>query len=215
MIAIPRKPARWHQLDRGLVLILLFIFITPGCSSKGPELDLLTHDAVILAFGDSLTYGTGASDDESYPYILEQLAGHTVINAGVPGEVSASGAVRLPDLLDAHEPELLLLCHGGNDMLRKNDGRQMLENLRTMIRAAQSRGVQVVLIAVPRPALFLSSADAYEQLAREFAIPIENDIIADILSDHSLKSDAIHPNGKGYHELAKAVHTLLRKQGAL
>ena len=198
-----------------IVAILFSALLVAACGSSTPQLEPLSQDAVILAFGDSLTYGTGARDGESYPAVLEQLTEHTVINAGIPGEVSAAGAERLPDLLDEHEPELLLLCHGGNDMLRKRDGQQMLENLRTMILEAHSQGIQVILIAVPRPALFLDSAGGYGQVAQEFEIPIENEIIADILSDNSLKSDAIHPNSKGYRIMAEAIHVLLQESGAL
>jgi len=64
------------------LIIFACLFIT-ACTEK-PQLPLLGPDAVILAFGNSLTHGTGAKLDESYPAVLEKLVGLTVINAGIP-----------------------------------------------------------------------------------------------------------------------------------
>lgn len=198
-----------------LLVALLALLLVIACSEKPPQLSPLSDESLILAFGDSITYGSGASREQNYPAILERLTGRTVINAGVPGEVTAQGVARLPELLQQHQPELLLLCHGGNDMLRKRDGAQMLDNLRSMILEARSRDIDVLLIGVPKPAIFLGTADGYAQLAEEFHIPLLDETLADILSDNRLKSDAIHPNEKGYRTLAEAVYKVLKKSGAL
>lgn len=183
--------------------------------SKTPQLPLLASDATILAFGDSLTFGTGAGETESYPAVLARLTGRKVVNAGVPGEVSASGALRLPDLLDRDHPALLILCHGANDILAHQNQHMIADNLRTMIRAARERGIAVVLIAVPSPDLTLKPPGLYDELAREFNIPIEQKALRHILGKHALKSDYIHPNASGYRLLADAVVIVLKKSGAL
>ncbi len=115
------------------LLIVVAVVLLTACS-KTAQLPLLASDATILAFGDSLTAGTGAGDAESYPAVLSSLTGRKVINAGVPGEVSASGVQRLPKLLDRERPALLILCHGGNDMLGHADHQLIADNLRSMIR---------------------------------------------------------------------------------
>ena len=97
----------------------VFILIISGCGEKTSSLPSLSNDSVILAFGDSLTYGYNVSKTESYPAVLETLTGLKVINAGISGEVSKQGLKRLPNVLDEHHPQLMILCHGGNDLLRK------------------------------------------------------------------------------------------------
>lgn len=203
-----RKSMIWTQL------LFVCILLLTGCS-QGAKLPRLAEDGVVLAFGDSITAGSGAGADESYPEILGSLIGRRVVNAGVPGEVTAEGAARLPELLDSVRPALLILCHGGNDLLRHMDQRQAADNLRGMIRMARERGVAVVLVAVPSPDLSLKPPAFYGELAAESDIPIESKALGKILGKGSLKSDYIHPNAAGYRQLAEALAALLKKSGAI
>jgi acyl-CoA thioesterase-1 len=197
------------------VLLVLPVLWVSACGSDEPRLAPIGEDAVILAFGDSLTYGTGAGRDASYPAVLEQLTGRRVINAGRPGEESAAGAERLPRLLEEHEPELVILCHGGNDILRRRDRDALRANLERMIVDSRAAGAEVVVLGVPDFGLFLAAADVYADVARETDVPLENNIIPDVLEERGLKSDTVHPNGEGYRRLAAAVAELLRREGAL
>ncbi len=202
---------------RGWILLTaLFwvLFLACACQRTAP-LAPLSPGAKVLAFGDSLTFGTGAGAGESYPSRLAELTGLTVINAGRPGELSAEGAVRLPGLLDLEEPALLILCHGGNDLLRRTGEKEAARQLRSMLDAARSRGIEVVLIGVPRPGLLLDAAPFYQQLAEEYHIPYEGEILSDILAERDLKSDQVHPNAAGYRKLAAAIAKLLHRAGAL
>ena len=198
-----------------ILTVLLCALVIASCSSDHAALDPVPENGTILAFGDSLTHGTGAKPQESYPAILQQLSGRTVINAGKPGELSADGLKRLPGLLTEHSPQLLILVHGGNDMLRKKNLDMAANNLRTMILIAQERNIQVVMMAVPNPTLILSPAGFYEELASSMGIPIEVDAISDILQYPANKSDTVHPNAKGYRIMAERVYALLVSHGAL
>ncbi len=120
------------------------------------------------------------------------------------------------ELLDEYQPHLLILCHGGNDMLRKKSLSAMQSNLERMIASSRERGIPVVLLGVPRPALFgLESAETYVAVAEKLNIPFEREIIPEVLSEQTLKSDQIHPNAAGYRMMAEAVYEILRKAGAL
>jgi lysophospholipase L1-like esterase len=214
---LQRLARRLSAPHRGTLLVasLLALALVVSACSKQDRLPPLAPDAVLLAFGDSLTFGTGANEAESYPAQLERLSGRRVVREGVPGEVSESGLARLPAVLDEHRPRLLLLCHGGNDFLRRLPKAKAAENLRAMIRLARSRGVDVLLIGTPEPGLTVTAAAFYAEIAKEFRIPYEGDVLGKILKDSRLKADHVHPNAQGYRLMAERVYELLKKSGAL
>lgn len=196
------------------LFISVTLFYAAGCSDN-PQLKALDENTTVLAFGDSLTYGTGTSRDKAYPAVLESLIKRKVINAGVPGEISAQGLTRLPKLIEKYQPDLIIICHGGNDILRKLDINQTRSNIQQMIDLAKQNQSQVLLVGVPKFGLFLDSSPIYQLLADANQAPIANDILADILGKNALKSDHIHPNTKGYQELAEHIALLLKQSGAL
>jgi acyl-CoA thioesterase-1 len=233
---------RKKLLVGSLLLAAIVVSGLPICAS-GAGLPRLAKGAVILAFGDSLTFGTGAAAEESYPAVLERLVGRRVVNEGIPGEISGEGLERLPEVLKREKPALLILCHGANDLLRFLDKRRIAANLRAMIRLAREKGVAVLLvavpllditlspepleleittkkgaairIAVPSPGITLSPAPLYREIAAEMGLPVEEETLTMVLSDGSLKSDFIHPNTAGYRRLAGSIAVLLRKSGAV
>jgi acyl-CoA thioesterase-1 len=195
--------------------LVAFAALALAACSKPPQLPRLAPDAVVLAFGDSLTFGTGAAANESYPAQLERLIGRRVVRAGVPGEVSAQALARLPAALDEFTPQLLLLCIGGNDFLRRLGTRQAAANVREMVRLAKSRNVDVVLIGTPEPGFTVSPPAFYGEIAEEFRIPYEDGVIGEVLRKPRLKSDPIHPNANGYRVVAERLAALLKKTGAI
>lgn len=198
-----------------LLFITLFLFFIVACGDDTPKLPPLASDAVILAFGDSLTHGNGAKKTESYPAVLQSLSGRKVINAGISGEESEQGLERLPGELKKYKPQLLILCHGGNDMLRKKDMGKLESNIRQMIQLAKDKNIPVVMLGVPRPGLFLSSYEMYKKVADSTGIVFIEDLIPDVLGDNSLKSDTVHPNKDGYRVMAEKIYSVLQDAGAL
>ncbi len=203
---------------RGAVpaLLLSLLLSFAACDTGPPRLAKLPADGVVLAFGDSLTFGSGAPAEASYPAVLQELIGRRVIRAGVPGEITARGLARLPGVLRDSAPDLLILIHGGNDLLQRKAPERIAANLRAMVQLARKRGVAVVLIGVPNLGLILGrSAGFYAELAEELDLPYDGATLPAILTQPSLKSDPIHPNAKGYRKLAEAVAELLRRSGAI
>lgn len=178
-------------------------------------LSALNSAQSILAFGDSLTFGYGAEKNMSYPAQLSRLINREVINEGINGELSYQGLLRLESLLDKHQPKLLLLCHGANDLLQNLQRDKMAENLRAMIELARYREIQVVLIAVPDSSLSLAPVKQYQDIAKQMDTVIEKQLLADVLSQPDLHVDPIHPNQFGYQVIAERIAQLLICHGAI
>ncbi len=209
VVSLTRKA--WGSI-RLYLLLLLLVFV--GCGGQ-PGLSPIPKNGTILAFGDSLTYGTGVSAGESYPSRLQILTGRKVIRSGVPGEVSGAGLERLGTVLQAVHPDLVILCHGGNDVLRRVARSTTESNLRRMVALVRSTGAQAVLIAVPAPGLFPTAQNYYESLQDDLQVPVEFDILSDLEADRTMKSDRVHFNQKGYARMAQAVYELLTSSGGL
>ncbi len=195
-----------------LFLVVIFLLRT---DTSTVQTQTLQQDAVVLAFGDSLTYGNGAVA-QSYPTQLQALIGRKVVNAGVPGEVSSSGLKRLPRLLEMYHPSLVILCHGGNDILRRSSKERLKANLVAMIQLSRKSGAEVLLVGVPGFGLLgLSTIPLYEEVAVEQEVLYEGAVLEKIENEASLKSDQIHPNGLGYSLMAEAFAVVLRESGVL
>jgi len=205
-------PIRAGRGNLSAIFLFLLLF---ACTNTQHTLSRLPDDAVILAFGDSITSGVGAPPGSSYPEILESLIKRKVIKSGIPGETSGEGLVRLPSELATHRPKLVLLCLGGNDLLRRMDLEKTAGNVSRMVQMIRNSGAEVVIIGVPKPGLVLSTARFYKTISEDMRVPLEGSLLADILGDSKLRADPIHPNAEGYRFLAEGIVAFLRKTGAL
>lgn len=187
-----------------LSLPLLFIILFSGCGAQNNKITLYKNN-VIVAFGDSLTEGKGTSSEQSYPSVLQRELGIEVINAGISGETSAKGLNRFESVLKAHLPGLVILCHGGNDILRKMPKEKLEQNIEAMLNLANKYGAQVMLVGVPQPSLSLSSLSLYERLAEKHNLVAELEILPDLLGTPAMKSDRVHLNEEGYKAFALAL----------
>ena len=93
-----------------------------------PAHEPIPAGATVLILGDSISYGTGANKGEDYPTLLAARTGWNIVNAGVPGDTSAGGLERLPDLLEEHAPKFVIVELGGNDFLQQQASSQVSTN---------------------------------------------------------------------------------------
>ena len=207
----PANIGVWLTRFLGGLLVCLTLVACKSDATQSP----LAPEAKVLAFGDSLTYGAGVLPEETYPAQLQAMIQRQVVNGGLSGELSGDGLRRLPIWLDEYEPKLLILCHGANDLLRSLSEEKAAENVRAMVKMARDRKIDVVLIAVPKFGLMRAPPTFYEDIAKEFDIPIERHVLNDIVENNALRSDAVHPNAQGYRMIAQAIVKRLQKSGAL
>lgn len=196
-----------------LILSLCFLFV--ACGASQPKLQPLAPDAVILALGDSLTYGVGATPDTSYPSDLERIISRKVINAGISGEETSETLLRLDSELAKANPALVIVCIGGNDLIHKRPNDQIKENLSKIIQTIRQHHAQVILIAVPKFGLSFSAPEFYQELGEEFNIIVDDSTLPSLLKNPEYKSDYIHLNARGYQLLAETIANLLKASGAL
>ncbi len=189
----------------------MLAMVGAGCRGGQATISPISGTSVVLAFGDSLTSGAGAGSAENYPAVLAGLIGCRVVNAGLSGEDTSSALDRLPSVLAEQRPDLVILCHGGNDMLKRQDTTLTAANLGAMIELVRNSGADLILISVPAPALQLKAAPFYQHIATQYEVPLESQILTRLLSAPALKSDAIHLNAAGYRQLAEAIQSLIHK----
>jgi len=200
-------------------IVYLFLLTFSLLACRAEKVPAIPVGATVLILGDSLSYGTGANKNEDYPTLLAAHTGWNIVNAGVPGDTTAGGLERLPDLLDEHQPKLLMIELGGNDFLHNVPTEQTIANLKTIISQAKSKNITTLLIAIPefkplKAAMGgLSDHPLYGKMAEETKTLLIEDTFSEVLSKNSLKSDYIHPNAKGYRAVEEKMRESLTELG--
>jgi len=192
-----------------------------GACGREPRRAPLPVGSLVLAIGDSVTFGTGASPGEDYPTQLATLSGWSIRNQGIPGDTSAGLRARIDAALAETQPALVILEIGGNDFLKRLPEAETKENVRAVLKVIKQAGIPVVLVSTPKfsplgaAVGMLPDAPIFAELAKEENVPLVPSIFAKVLSDPDLKSDPIHPNALGYRKLAEGIAVVLADVGFL
>lgn len=194
-----------HLAALGLLSLLL-----TGCSgSKEYRNYPPTATGPWIAFGDSLTYGYGASKGKDYPTLVAQKLAVKIENNGVSGQTTGDALGRV-DASARKAPRVVLLCLGGNDGLQKIPREKMFKNLSDIISTFHAEGSFVVLIGVRSATLRDKNEEGFEELAKRKRVLYIPDILEGLFTDPRYMSDQIHPNDAGYEMIAERVAKELR-----
>lgn len=197
-----RRPA--PALRAALLAVAGLLALVPLACGPPDVPNLDSPGTAVVAFGDSITAGVGAAREESYPARLEERLGIEVVNAGVSGDTTAEGLGRVGRVL-ARDPWLVIVEFGGNDLLRRRPAEAAERDLAAIVERILDAGAAVVLVELDAPLFGGGYERVYARVADRYGVPLVDDVLGDILSDPGRKSDQIHPNARGYADLAAEV----------
>ncbi len=160
--------------------------------------------ASILVLGDSISAAYGIDKRNGWVQLLatrvaQQCAGVAVENASVSGETTAGGRFRLPQLLERHHPEIVVIELGGNDGLRGLSPVHMQDNFQHMVDMVRDAGATPVLLGMLMPPNYGAAyqrafAQVFESVARERDVAFVKFFLAGIGDrPQLLQADGVHP----------------------
>lgn len=188
-----------------LAAIIIYFLIPSSYEIRNASLDSDT----IVCFGDSLTHGTGAKKGMDYPSQLSGLIGREIINAGVPGDTTATALSRIDNILEKN-PGIVLLTLGGNDLKNRVNKNTAFKNLEILINKLQDNGALVVLGGIDVPVWGRGFGDFYQELAEKTGSVLVPNVFEGIIGKRGLMSDPIHPNSEGYTIMANHFYEAMK-----
>ena len=175
----------------------------------------------VLIVGDSISAAFGLDTRQGWVSLLEQRLktegfDDKVVNASISGDTSAGGLARLPALLSAHKPELVILELGGNDGLRGQLPTQLQQNLAAMIDSSRASGAKVLLLGMQLPPNYGrrytdAFARVYSTLAEEKNVPLVPFFLKEIGGvPGMMQGDGLHPSVAAQGKLLENVWPTLK-----
>lgn len=195
-----------------VIITIATTLLISACSEKLPPIH---KESTIVAFGDSLTFGKGATNDKSYPAQLELITGYKIINTGLNGDTANNGKERIYSVVEEYSPDVVILSLGGNDMLRRNT-QSLKSDLSSIVEYLQSSKIKVILLAEPNPQITimgLKDASVYKEIAQKYNLFLLENKFSKYLVNDTYKSDMIHLNELGYQKVAEDIADDLKKSG--
>ena len=186
--------------------------VTPSLTAQRPK---------IVALGDSLTAGFGLTENESYPYLLQQRLkadgyDYEVVNAGVSGDTSLGGLERADWVLGQDNVEILILELGANDLLRGMPVARMKDNLSKIIQKAKAKNIKVLLCGMLAPPTMGAEyqkayINAFPDLASEHKVAFMPFVLEGVALKRELnQGDGIHPNAAGARIMTENIYNALK-----
>jgi lysophospholipase L1-like esterase len=169
-----------------------------------------TTGRTVVAFGDSLVEGRGATPGNDFVSVLSRTLGTRIINAGRSGDTTRTALERLDRDVLSRNPKMVIVLLGGNDFLRRVPVEETFANLQKIVERIRDRGAAVILVGVSVGLLSDPYADEYDALARRAGAGLVPDILDGVLGRRDLMADSIHPNDRGYRIMAERVEPVVR-----
>ncbi|KXF79867.1 multifunctional acyl-CoA thioesterase I/protease I/lysophospholipase L1 [Enterovibrio coralii] len=158
----------------------------------------------LMVLGDSLSAGYQMAIEKSWPSLMApQLADQTpvtnVVNASISGDTTGNSLDRLPQLLEQHKPDWVMIELGANDGLRGFPPKKIRSNLEELITMSTESGANVMLMQIHIPPNYgqrysNAFANIYPELSKEMQIPLLPFFMEKVvMTDGWMMSDGLHP----------------------
>ena len=158
----------------------------------------------IVCFGDSLTYGYGATNGQIYPHFLQQYTELPVINKGINGNTSKNGLDRIDDILQ-FKNSIVIVEFGANDFFQQIPISETKKNITMIVDKLKQNNNIVVLVSIEDKQLS-QLYNMLKPLAKEKNVLFIDGILNEIWDNSNLLSDDIHPNSNGYKLVADKIY---------
>ena len=186
---------------------------------------IASPEKIVLIVGDSLSAEYGIARGKGWVQLMSEQAAKEmvkvrIINASISGDTSSGGVSRLPQLLQIHKPQLLILELGGNDALRGLSMRMTEQNLSSMAKEAKKTGAKVMIVAMQIPPNYGANyaqkiAQAYQSVAKETGAELNSSFLKGIADDADplnwFQPDRIHPNEAAQSTMMKNIWPQLKR----
>ncbi|MCC2630222.1 MAG: arylesterase [Candidatus Paceibacter sp.] len=176
---------------------------------KQPEIRAEREIKTVVAFGDSLVSGIGATEGNDLVSILSRKIRKPIINKGVSGNTSAQGLARIDEVV-ALQPDLVFVLLGGNDALQRISRQETFSNLDTIISTLQKNGAMVVLLGIQGGPLGDPFKSEFKTLANRYKLIYVPNVLEGLFGHSDLMYDAVHPNDAGYRKMADRVYEAVK-----
>lgn len=173
---------------------------------------------VIVCFGDSITEGYGAT---GYPTFLQgMVSGHSVVNAGVHGEITNQGAARFNGVMQTHKPKYALIMEGANDISQGYTRSTVAFNLGHMADIARQHGATPIVSTITPntrvPVLGTAVPSYNSEIANMAAgrkISLVDSYSRVAPNWRQLNTDGLHPNDAGARIIAEGFAAAIPSGG--
>jgi acyl-CoA thioesterase-1 len=156
-----------------------------------------------------VTFGYGVDKGNDYPSHLSEKLKLPVINAGVDGDTSAKALERLKTDVLEKNPYLVIIEFGGNDFMENIPVSQTIQNMDAMIRQIHAQGAMVAVVDISTQLVMTDLGKELRKLSDAHKTIFVPQVLNNILTNPSRKSDFIHPNAEGYKIIACRVQEVI------
>ena len=188
------------------LILAVSVALSPACGKNpgGPS-----ANPIVMAFGDSITFGVGTTGDNNYVAVLSRRTGVTISNAGFPGDTTGDALNRLQTAVLAHNPKIVIVLLGGNDILQNVPVDQRVTNITSIVQRIRGIAAAVLLVGLG-PAPLDPFDGALPTVALTTGATYVPDILVGIFGVPSLMADSIHPNNAGHAIIADRLEPPLK-----